>query len=97
MTNNPNRDEGRKAKRMKKTMTNRREDNCAQHNRRGGGKETKMQTNASRVSDVSDHPFRGTVINEFGRPLTKACISLIGATVAPVRTERIRKPSPDRV
>ena len=89
MMNNPNRDEGRNEKNVKKTRTNSREDNCTQHNRRGGGKETKMQTDASRVSDLLDHPFRGTVINEFGRPLTKACVSLIGATVATERTEYV--------
>ena len=56
---------------------------------RDEGRKEKNVTNASRVSDVSDHPFRGTVINEFGKPLTKACVSLIGATVATVRTEYV--------
>ena len=54
---------------------------------RDENREEKNMTNASRGSDVSDHPFRGTVINEFGKPLSKACVSLIGATVASVRTD----------
>ena len=56
---------------------------------RDENREEKNMTNASRVSDLSNHPFRGTVINEFGKPLTKACVSLIGATVATVRTEYV--------
>ena len=56
---------------------------------RDENREEKNMTNASRGSDVSDHPFRGMVINEFGKPLTKACVSLIGATVATVRTEYV--------